>query len=51
MSVPDKDLDEDDATYCQEHDEPQPCWACRFDYLEQRAEELRERWRDGESND
>lgn len=43
MSVPDKDLDEPDEAICHEHLRPQPCQACKCDYLLDRAEELRER--------
>jgi len=48
MSVPDKDLDDEDGAYCEEHRRPVPCRYCRFEAMEQRAEELRERWRDEE---
>ena len=46
MSVPDKYLDEPDECLCEEHGRPRPCPYCRFEAAEQRAEELRERWRD-----
>lgn len=47
MSIPDKDLDEPDECLCPEHGKPVPCDYCRFELLEQWAEELRERWREG----
>ncbi len=42
MSVPDKDLDESDEALCAEHGQARPCKYCRFEALEQRAEELKE---------
>lgn len=48
MSLPDHQLDEPDECLCEEHGEARPCKYCRFEAMEQRAEELRERWRDAE---
>lgn len=42
MSVPDKDLDEDDVEWCDEHDLDRPCRICRDQYLIEQAEALME---------
>lgn len=46
MSVPEYQLDEEDGALCTEHGQAQPCRYCRFEALEQRAEEYRERERE-----
>ena len=42
MSIPDRYLDEPDECLCETHGEARPCPYCKWDALEQRAEELRE---------
>lgn len=42
MSIPDRFLDEPDECLCPEHGRPRPCQYCKWEYLEQLAEEMRE---------
>lgn len=42
MSVPDKDLDKPEPTFCFAHGRPHPCQYCKFERQMQRAEELYE---------
>ena len=42
MSVPDKDLDEEDREWCAEHGLDRPCRICRDQYLIEQAEAMQE---------
>lgn len=42
MSVPDKDLDEEDREWCAEHWLDRPCRICRDQYLIEQAEAMQE---------
>lgn len=42
MSVPDKDLDEEDYEWCDEHELARPCRICRDQYLIEQAEAIRD---------
>ncbi|MBV6497634.1 MAG: hypothetical protein JFAIHJKO_02784 [Pyrinomonadaceae bacterium] len=42
MSVPDRELDDEDECLCPEHGRPRPCQYCKWERQMQRAEELYE---------